>query len=170
MANVFVSVGSNKGNRLEFINLSFEKINKNIGIILQKSSIWESESWNYSDNDYLNAVIKVKTSLSANDFLTKCQEIEIKLGRNTKTIIQKGKAIYYSRTIDIDILFYDDLIIDTKELTIPHPCLQYRLFVLKPMLEIAPNFIHPILKKDITSLLDVCNDIGDIKLFFKKSK
>lgn len=167
MSIVYLSLGSNSGNRLKFINLATDLLNIKIGRILKKSDIFESESWNYSDNDYLNSVIKLESLLKPQEILDKCKKIEIKLGRNNKTKIVDGKAQYSSRVIDIDILFFDNQVIKTKELTIPHPLLQNRNFVLKPLMQISPNFIHPVLKVNMQTLYKNCTDESSINLFSK---
>jgi len=167
MAKVYLSLGSNVENRFKYINSAIIEINKQVGIITKSSDIWESKSWNYSDNDYLNIVIEIETIINPQELLKQCQEIEINLGRTSKTIIIDRKPNYSSRTIDIDILFYDNLIIKLENLTIPHPQMNFRNFVLKPLLQIAPNFIHPILKENTATLYKKCEDKDSIKLFQK---
>jgi len=167
MATSYFSLGSNKGNRLENLTSAIKLINNKIGKITKVSNIWESASWNYSDNDYLNLVIQVKTELLPEDILKITQEIERKLGRSRKTTFYNGKAKYSSRTIDIDILFYENDVINTPKLKIPHPNLHLRMFVLKPFMQINSNFIHPTLKKSIKVLLSECEDNGKISIFKK---
>lgn len=167
MAKVYLSLGSNIENRFYYINSAMEEINIQVGIITNTSDVWESKSWSYSDNNYLNAVIELKTTLNPHEFLKKCQEIEKKLGRTSKTVVIDGKANYSSRTIDIDILFYDNIIIKSKQLTVPHYNMHLRMFVLKPLLQIAPDFIHPLIKEDINTLTNKCEDESSVK-FFKK--
>ena len=116
------------------------------------SSIFETTAWgNENQNNFLNSVIEIKTPFDAFTILQKSQEIENNLGRERAD--QWGE-----RTIDIDILFYNNKIINTNELTVPHPLIQKRKFVLVPLSEIAPNYTHPILKKNISTLLSECKD------------
>ena len=151
MAKVILSLGSNMGNRLKFLSDAKNQIKKNIGELLKCSSVYETPSWGYDDEKYLNIAIEINTQLSPADLLSESQKIEKFLGRKTKTN-KTGKPIYFSRTIDIDILYYNNNIISQKDLIIPHPNLQKRNFVLFPLSEIAPNFVHPILRKSSTQL------------------
>ena len=152
MNTVYIQLGSNLGERESFIAKSMEQIEENIGEIITASSIFETTPWgNENQNNFLNSVIKIKTTFDAFKVLKKSQEIENNLGRDRNK--KWGK-----RTIDIDILFYNNEIINTKELIIPHPLLQKRKFVLVPLSKIASNYIHPILKKNISTLLSECKD------------
>jgi len=167
MSIVYFSLGSNKENRLNYLLSAIKLINYEVGSISKISDVWESESWNYSDNDYLNLIIKIHTNLNPEEILKITQNIEEKLGRTEKTKLINGKAKYTSRIIDIDILFFDNKIINSKNLTIPHPNLHLRMFVLKPLLQIAPEIVHPIFKKNIKQLFNVCDDKGKIEIFKK---
>ncbi len=170
MAQVFLSLGSNKGNCFMQLKKATEQIQNDVGKIIKFSSIFKSKSWAYEDSDYLNAVIEIKTFLSPDKLLQKTQEIEKKLGRNTKTKTENGKPVYSSRSIDIDILFYETKIIKTKQLTIPHPLMHLRLFVLKPMMQIAPDFVHPVFDKTIETLYIRCEDKNSVSLYKKDSR
>ncbi len=165
MSKTYISLGSNLKNR--YINLSsaIKEISYNAGKVLKISDIWETQSWNYNDKDYLNAIIEIETEKSPEELLLACQEIEIKLGRTSKTKIINGSAHYTSRIIDIDIIIYENIIISTEKLIIPHPHIQNRMFVLKPLLQIAPQLTHPILKKSIKVLTQECTDEGEIRIF-----
>ena len=125
-----------------------------IGEVYQQSSVYRSKSWGYeSNNDFLNQLVLFKTNLSAHKLLKICLETESLLGR------QRNSSIGYSdRVIDIDILYLDDLVLNTSELTIPHPRLHERLFALVPLCELMPEFIHPVLQKSNKSLLSLCPD------------
>ena len=148
MNNVYIQLGSNIGIRESFIAKSKQQIEKNIGKIILESSVIETNPWgNEKQNNFLNCVIKIKTPLNASRILEKSQEIEDNLGR-----VRKEK--WGERTIDIDILFYNTEIINTKQLNIPHPLIHKRGFVLIPLSEIAPNYIHPIFNKKISDLLN----------------
>lgn len=152
MNTVYIQLGSNIGERESFITKSMHKVEGDIGKIITASSIFETTAWgNENQNNFLNSVIEIKTPFDAFTILQKSQEIENNLGR-------ERSDKWGERTIDIDILFYNNKIINTKELTVPHPLIQKRKFVLVPLSEIAPNYKHPILKKNISTLLSECKD------------
>jgi len=152
MNTVYIQLGSNIGERESFISKSMEQIEENIGEIITESSVFETIPWgNENQNNFLNSVIKIKTPFDSFEVLQKSQEIENNLGR--ERVDKWGE-----RTIDIDILFYNNEIINTTKLNIPHPFIQKRKFVLVPLSEIAPNYIHPTLKKSISTLLSECKD------------
>jgi 2-amino-4-hydroxy-6-hydroxymethyldihydropteridine diphosphokinase len=136
MSTVYISLGSNLEDRAKHLQGAREGIGRHIGAILAVSSIYESQAVGFEGNDFLNQVIKVETTLPPESLLQKTQEIERKLGRKTKTAFKKGAPIYTNRIIDIDILLYDDLQIDTETLTIPHPRMLEREFVMKPLQEL----------------------------------
>ena len=152
MNTVYIQLGSNIRERESFIAKSMEQIEENVGEIIIASSVFKTTPWgNENQNNFLNSVIKIKTPFDSFKVLKKSQEIEKNLGRER---VEK----WGERTIDIDILFYNNKIINTKELIIPHPLIQQRKFVLIPLSEIAPNYTHPILKKSISTLLSECKD------------
>ena len=152
MNTVYIQLGSNIGERESFITKSMHKVEADIGKIITASSIFETTAWgNENQNNFLNSVIEIKTPFDAFTILQKSQEIENNLGR-------ERSDKWGERTIDIDILFYNNKIINTKELTIPHPLIQKRKFVLVPLSEIAPSYKHPILRKNISTLLSECKD------------
>ena len=154
----FLILGSNKGNKLNYILEAKKEIEDKIGVICKQSLIYESDPWGYTDpSKYYNQVIVVSSNAEPSDILRKCLLIEQGMGR-TRTI-----DTYEARTIDIDILFLDHLIINTKDLTVPHPRLHERMFVLKPLEEIFPDFIHPGFNKSIHQLLKECTDTGSVK-------
>jgi len=161
MDKVFLSLGSNLNNKILNIKNALNYIKNSTGEIIKTSLYYETEPWGFNtDNWFVNIVIEIKTDFSANILLQKLQEIEKKLGRKQKSV----NSNYTSRIIDIDILFYNNLIIQNDFLQIPHKHLQNRIFVLKPLNDIAANFTHPILKKTITQLLDECFDKTKIRL------
>jgi len=137
MPIVFLSLGSNLGNRAQHLQDAKDAILQNIGKIISESSIYESEAAGFNGNDFFNQVIKIETTLLPIDLLQKTQEIEKKMGRTQRTIIVAGKPVYTNRIIDIDILLYDDLQINTETLTIPHPRMLAREFVIKPLEELC---------------------------------
>ncbi len=153
--SVFLLLGGNLGH----VEQAFERVefltHKKVGKIVSKSSIYGSKSWGFAtDNDFLNRVIQVISPLAPEELLTCILQMEKDLGRNRNQV----DGGYASRTIDIDILFFDDRVCDTNSLTIPHPKLHERKFTLEPLNEIAPQYIHPVLKKTVADLLRDCKD------------
>ena len=149
MKTVYLSLGTNLGDRISNLeNAVFLLQKENDLQITRISSIYETEPWGIKEqNKFLNIVIELKTNLSAQDLLYKCNSIEKKLGRNREKEIR-----WKERTIDIDIIFYSNEIIETENLTIPHKFMAERAFVLVPLLEITQSFIHPVLNKDLESI------------------
>lgn len=152
MAIVYLSLGSNIGDRVGFIQQATSLLSSNENInIVSTSSFYESEPWQMdSDNWFVNAVIQISTALSPEELLKECQKIETFLGRKR----QEKNLGYTDRTIDIDIICYDNEIINNQNLTIPHRYFHKRAFVLVPMLEIAEDFIHPIFGKTVEELFE----------------
>ncbi|WP_295794994.1 2-amino-4-hydroxy-6-hydroxymethyldihydropteridine diphosphokinase [Mucilaginibacter sp.] len=158
MNRVFLLLGSNLGNRQLYLQQAIELIGTHFAPVAKTSSIYETQSWGKTDApDYLNQVVMLETEVPASELLRKILDIELMLGR-------KREEKWGSRTIDIDILFYGDEIIDDKNLQVPHPELHNRRFTLEPLAEIAPGLLHPLLKKTI---LDVKNNLKD-SLIVKK--
>lgn len=157
---VYLLTGGNLGNRTSNLcNAKLHVIEK-ISPIICSSSIYESEPWGFkSENLFLNQVIVAETIWTPHIVLEKIKQIESILGR-----VKVGNE-YSERTIDIDILFYGQEIINTNDLVVPHKLIQERKFVLLPMNEIAPDFIHPVFNKTISQLLDVCNDKLNVHKF-----
>ncbi len=136
MATLYLSLGTNLGDRQKNLSLALELIGSEVGTVLSASDIIETEPWGFdSSNRFLNMAVKVETHLQPLEVLHTTQEIERKLGRTHKT----AAGEYHDRPIDIDILLYDDLVMNTPELTIPHPLMYERQFVMKPLLQIAPE-------------------------------
>jgi len=157
----YLSLGSNLGNRWQYLQDAVQKIEVLIGECSQKSAIYESMPWGKTDQTwFLNQVLEVQTDLLPLAVLEQCLAIENQLDRQR---IEKWGA----RTMDIDVLFYEDLMIDTNRLKVPHPYISERRFVLEPLHEIAPNFQHPIIKQTIQYLLDNCTDALEVKVFNK---
>ena len=152
MAVVYLSLGSNSGDRVGYLQQAASMIGEiEDTSIITSSSFYETEPWHMkTDNWFVNAVIAISTSLEPEKLLEECHRIENVLGRKRG----EGAGGFKDRNIDIDILFYDDKVITTDELIIPHRFVQRRAFVLVPMLEIAQDFIHPVLKKSISTLFD----------------
>ena len=160
MNEVYLCLGGNLGNCITTFKEACEYIEQKAGKIKLYSSVYQSQAWGMMDApDFYNQVIKVETTLTAQELMLVLLDIEKALGRE-RTDTMKG---YQNRVIDIDILFFSNEVIKTETLQIPHPRLHLRKFVLEPLNEIAPNYFHPLLKKDITELLSLCTDKGQIK-------
>ncbi len=151
MAIVYLSLGSNLGDRVGFVQQATSLLSAHPEInIVATSSFYESEPWGMeSDNWFVNAVVQISTTLSPEDLLTECQRIEQQLGRK-----RNDDNSYQDRTIDIDIIFYDKLILNNERLTIPHKHFHKRVFMLVPMLEIAEDYVHPFFGKTVESLYE----------------
>ncbi len=159
MNEVYLCLGGNLGNCLANLNRASELIADKGGRIVHQSSVYQSQAWGMDKApDFFNKAIKVETKLTAKDLIIILLEIEKILGRERTEV-----AGYQSRIMDIDILFFNNEVIKTDVLEIPHPRLHLRNFVLLPLEEIASNFIHPILKKTITELVKLSPDTGEIK-------
>ncbi len=153
---VYLSLGSNIGDRLGYLRDALASLSPSINPILQ-SSVYETEPWGYTDQPtFLNLVLKANTDLEPLDVLDHIKSIE-------KTIGRQETFRYGPRIIDLDILFYNDVILDTPRLTIPHPRLTERAFVLVPLAEIAPDLIHPVSGKSVKQLRSLV-DSSSIKL------
>lgn len=149
MATVFFSIGTNSGNRQKNIERAIALLEKQAGRCIKISVFYANAAWGFiSKNEFINIAVKFETALQPLELLQKTQQIERKLGRTDKS----KNGIYSDRIIDIDILFYDDQIIDLPQLTIPHPLMHKRDFVLTPLVEIASEWQHPVLKKNIAEL------------------
>ena len=158
---VVLSFGGNLDNTLYCFEKATKKIKKKIGKVEITSSIYSTQAWKMEKDtpDFLNKVVVVLTDLKPKELLKATQKIEKKLGRKTKSINQN----YNNRPIDIDLLFIDDRIIYKKKLVIPHQLLHTRKFILKPLSEIIPDYIHPVIKKTIKKLLLSCDDKLEVK-------
>jgi 2-amino-4-hydroxy-6-hydroxymethyldihydropteridine diphosphokinase len=160
MKIVFLGIGTNLGNRESNLEEAAARIEEFIGPILVSSSIYETEPWGFHAKDkFLNKVVKIKTELPPSGLLGRILMIESLLGRI------RDQFRYSSRLIDIDILLYEDMIVEEESLKIPHPLLQQRKFVLVPLCEIASEIIHPVLKKSIAELLEICEDRSEVKMY-----
>lgn len=150
MATVYLGLGTNLGNKEENLNTAVEKIKEKIGEVTSLSSFIETDPWGFeSENGFLNAVLCVETRLEPHQILSILKEIEIEMGRTSKSV----NRVYSDRIIDIDILLYDNLIMNTKDLVIPHPLMTERDFVMKPLIEIAGDTIHPVTGKKLKDLI-----------------
>ena len=151
MALVYFGLGTNLGDKERNLCLAIDKIRERIGRITSQSAFYASEPWGFeSANSFLNAVICAETSIPPLQLMEETQDIEKEIGRNKKSV----NGTYSDRVIDIDILLYDDLILSTENLTIPHPLMTERLFVMKPLCEIAPELVIPGTEKTVQSFYD----------------
>ena len=158
MHKVFLGLGGNIGNK----HINFRKVRKIIekrfGVIVLTSSIYETPPWGFkSENNFWNQIIVVETDLEPEEMLWRILEIEDQMGR------KRGNERFSSRKMDIDILYYDDIYMETKRLIIPHPRIHQRKFVLVPLNEIAPDFKHPLFRLTSMQMLENCKDQSVIK-------
>ncbi|MES2678316.1 MAG: 2-amino-4-hydroxy-6-hydroxymethyldihydropteridine diphosphokinase [Bacteroidota bacterium] len=161
---VFLSLGGNLNNRAEILKSAKNAIRGQIGEIVTESGIYETEAWGSpSQKKYLNQVIKIKSQLTPEQLLAATLLIEKKAGRK-RTAKQNA-----DRTLDIDILFFNQLVLNRKNLQIPHPRLHQRKFVLIPLAEIEKKLVHPVLKKNINALLNESNDKLKVTLYNEKN-
>ena len=152
MVDVFLLLGSNLGDRKLLLQQAIKCIEEEVAPIIKQSAIYETQSWGKEDlPDYLNQVVLIQTELPAQIILQKILNIEWKIGR-----VREEK--WGSRLIDIDILFYGNALIDEPGLQVPHPELHNRRFTLEPLAELTPDFIHPILHKNILQLKNELKD------------
>ncbi len=158
----FLGLGSNLGNRKKNLDSAISHLKSKAGSIVKASEVYESEPWGLKNqNFYLNQVIELKTSMSPKNLLKCCKSIENKMGRSRS--IKWGE-----RNIDIDILYFSEIILNEDNLTIPHPLIQERKFVLVPLNELSKNFIHPIFKKTNHEILKNSKDNSKIYLYGNK--
>ncbi|MBL7805338.1 MAG: 2-amino-4-hydroxy-6-hydroxymethyldihydropteridine diphosphokinase [Saprospiraceae bacterium] len=154
--DVYLSLGSNVGDRAAQLRSAQGLIQKTIGKIARKSHVYETAPWGKTDQDaFLNQVVMVNTSLDPRGLLDAIAKIERELGR-------ERREKWGPRTIDIDVLFYGRRVVRDKGLEIPHPELHKRAFILVPMMEIAAEFVHPVLKQAIDELYAECDDPSDV--------
>ena len=159
MNRVYIQIGSNLGDREGYLKQSRLMLVDEIGLIIKKSSVYESSPWGVENQgSFLNQVLLLETDVKPFDLLDTILIIEKKMGR---VRIEK----WGERIIDIDILFYNDEIIESNNLCIPHPYISKRRFVLSPLDEIAKNYIHPILHKTINKLLLECLDEEKVSIY-----
>ena len=148
MAIAYLGLGTNVGNKRRNMITAAALLAERVGDILALSGFYETEPWGFeSENFFLNAAVKLKTSFSPLEVLQIAQQIEKELGRT-----EKSNGVYHDRIIDIDILLYEDEVLQIPELTLPHPLMHERKFVMDPLAEIAPFVVHPVLKERIIDL------------------
>lgn len=156
MAIVYLGLGTNIGNRRGNLVKAAALLAERVGDILALSGFMETEPWGFdSENLFLNAAIKMETPLTPDELLSVTQAIEREMGRD-----KKSDGTYHDRVIDIDILLYDNLVIEQPGLIVPHPLMQERLFVMAPLAEIAPFERHPLLGQTFMELADSLRDLN----------
>lgn len=152
MNKVYLLIGGNMGNRAEQLQKAVELIGQRIGTVLKQSSLYETAAWGKTDQAaFLNQALLVGTSLEPLPLLQTILTTELEMGRAR---LEKNGP----RTIDIDIIFYNDAVINEPGLMVPHPAMSQRRFVLTPLAELSPQLQHPVLKKDMEQLLSECTD------------
>ena len=152
---IILSLGSNQGNRNQNIDSCLEFLHNKVGTITKVSSMYESDSWGFESESFLNCVVQINSFKSPLKILKSIQKIEKELGR-----IRTETTNYSARTIDIDIILFNDEILELENLQVPHKQMHNRLFVLMPLNEISPYWKHPIYKKTAPELIENCNDSG----------
>ena len=151
MATLYLSLGTNLGDRQSNLETARTLIGQRIGTVQAASGVMETEPWGFdSPNSFLNMALVVKTELSPMEALKATQAIEKEMGRTRKS----RNSHYSDRIIDIDLIMYDNQVTDLPRLKIPHPLMHLRRFVLEPLSEIAPELVHPILHKTVTEMLE----------------
>ncbi len=149
MHKAYIGLGSNLNNKKEYLENAIILLKQRAGLLISRSSIIETKPWGFiSKNSFLNCVILIDTGLNPMELLVLAKTIEQEMGRHSESCNDK----YQDRIIDIDILLFDNIIIDTPSLKIPHPLMHKRRFVLEPLKEIAPNYLHPRIQKTISEL------------------
>jgi 2-amino-4-hydroxy-6-hydroxymethyldihydropteridine diphosphokinase len=152
MSEVSILLGGNQGDKLKIFSETLKLIGKRVGQIKILSSVYETEPWGFVSDLFWNQALIVETKLPPEEILTIMLQIENKMGR------KRLSKNYEARPIDIDLMFYDDLQIDSPRLTIPHPLIAQRRFMLVPLAEIAPEKVHPVTRLTIKEMLRICPD------------
>ncbi len=155
---IYLSLGSNLGNKRFNLQRAVLLLQKKLGKITDISAVYRSPAWGFEGEDFLNACLSIETQATAKQVIEMILQIEKEMGRERNA----GES-YQSRNIDIDLLYYNSETIQTDELTVPHPQLHLRRFVLKPLADIAPQFYHPVLRKDTRNLLQECKDRNSLE-------
>lgn len=146
--NVYLSIGSNIGDKEYNLNLAIEQIEESMGRIVKISNFYSNPAEGFIGDDFLNACLHIESNLSPNNLINSILKIENLFGRKRKV-----NGVYESRNIDIDIIFIDDIILKTQSLTVPHPRMHTRHFVLIPLCDISKEIFHPLKKKTVNELL-----------------
>jgi 2-amino-4-hydroxy-6-hydroxymethyldihydropteridine diphosphokinase len=152
MNEVYILLGGNLGDKSEIFKEAIKLIGERVGLVTKQSSAYVTESWGFDSNLFRNQAVIVETALSPNETLQQTQAIEIIMGRINKS------THYEARTLDIDLIFYNDLVLNTIDLTLPHSKMAERKFVLIPLNEIAPDKRHPVSGLRVGEMLRLCTD------------
>lgn len=164
MPKLYLLLGSNLGDRPLYLQQARDRITAQVGPVVRSSRLYETAAWgNTEQPDYLNQVLEVQAELAPEQALFAIHQIEQELGR-------VRLEHWGSRVIDIDILFYDDLALQTHRLTIPHPRLHLRRFTLLPLTELVPGLVHPLLGKSIAALLEECPDELEVREYQRRTE
>ena len=158
---LFLSLGSNLGNRAQYLQHALFLLHREVGEVVRVSPLYESPAWGFSSTPCYNICAELHTDLPLEMLLPKLHTIEARLGRVRTATPSEG---YKARTLDIDILYYGDRVVQTDTLCVPHPQLALRRFVLQPLADIAPDFADPVKKQTITALLQACPDTAILTL------
>ena len=165
---VFLSLGSNQGDRKRFLELATELIGKRAGRVVGSSPLYETAPWGDfaegEDLPFLNQALQVETALAPEALLAVTQSIEQALGRVRAgdSDTRGASRLYEARPIDIDIIFYGSQVIDSPALTLPHPKMHLRRFVLQPLCDLVPQFVHPLFHKTLYQLSEECPDTSSL--------
>lgn len=158
MHQVFLSIGGNLGNKRANFDKVYTHIQNELGCIVLRSSVYETPAWGFESEDpFWNQVLCIETHLNPSEILENIKKIDAAFGR------KRMREGYSSREMDVDILYFDDQIINAENLTIPHPLLHKRFFVLVPLAEIVSRFVHPVLKLNSVEMLNRCEDKSEIR-------
>lgn len=163
MSIAYIGLGSNIGDRIGYVQQANKLLDDTDGIrVINSSSLYETEPFGFKEQEwFINAILEIETSLEPMDLLNVCLRIEKQLGR-----VRHPEAPQWGpRTVDLDILFYDNLIISTDVLQIPHPRVHQRAYALVPMLELAPDFIHPVIGESILDIHSALPDPEEVYLY-----
>lgn len=159
MHQIVLGLGSNLGDRVFYLTSAITMIREELGEIQQVSSLYRADSWGIEElPEYLNQVVVLTSEKDPETSIVILKEIEKKVGR-------KHRYKWHEREIDIDILYYDDLVFENDVLNIPHPQIQLRKFILMPLVEILPDHVHPVLKQTNSSLLERCEDRLNVEIY-----
>ncbi len=155
--HIYISLGSNIGDRLDYLQKAVDQIYKTLGDVVLISKVYQTPAWGFESDDFYNACVLIETFYTTEQVLDTLLEIENMLGRHRNTV-----AGYAARTIDLDIVFSSEGEIHTKKLIVPHPALEHRKFVLEPLSDIASEVVHPKLKQTVSQLLKVTKDSSQV--------
>lgn len=158
VSTFYIALGSNKGDKFKNLQDAVNAVSLHVGFIKNISKVYKTPAFGFKGDDFLNCCLLLESNLNPLLVMDKLLSIENDLGRT-----RENPNIYESRTIDLDILLVEDQIIQTKNLTVPHPEMHNRMFVLQPLSDIASNVIHPVFKKKISTLLNICKDISKLE-------